>query len=108
MNKTNIPTKEQLRERFSQELNIAHLTHQEQDTIITELSKIITERIITEFMLLLPEKEARKVDNLIMNNEKDAENQIMHIINTHIPDSAQIIEQIVIRTLAEFKAYTKA
>jgi len=104
MNNTNIPTKEQLQERFAQELDIEHLTKDEQEEILKELSKIIVERITMELMLLLPTEEFKKVDALVQT-EQTAD--VQAIINKHIPDAPAIIEQVVIRALAEFKALSQ-
>jgi len=105
MNTQNIlPTKEKIKEDFANELNISHLPAGEQDTLMSQLSALLLERITTDLMMRLPKEEFVRINTLLDARQEVALEATLH---KYIPNAAAIIEDITIETISEFKALSK-
>jgi len=95
------PTLEQIKEKLVDELNISHLTEQEQGEVITQMSTLLLDRITMAIVGELPQTEMARVDKLLEANQTDA---VQAIITKHVPNAADIAEIVIAETMGEYSA----
>jgi Mg/Co/Ni transporter MgtE len=93
------PTNEEIRSRLLNDLTIEHLTKEEQDDIITQMSALLIDRITLALLSKLPKDELDRVNTLLQAHQDTA---VRATLLKYIPDPDTIIERIIAETISEY------
>ncbi len=96
---TTIPTKEKIVALLANELNISHLSKQEQQDIITQMSTVILDRISLALIAELPQPEMARIDNLLGSGQIKA---VQALLTKDIPNAGKIAESVIAETMGEY------
>lgn len=91
---------EELRTKIVQELNLGHLSPQEQDAIIGQLGDVLMERATMTLLSKLPSQEVEKVDQLLAGNMHQ---EAQALIEKYVPNTQEVIAQAVHEGIEEHK-----
>jgi SNF2 family DNA or RNA helicase len=99
-----MPTAQELRDKLVSELELEHLTNEEQARVISELSTIILDRLTIALISKLPEDIITHVDTLLESGQTDA---VTAIIQKHVKNIEEISNAVIYDTVAQFKAMSE-
>lgn len=85
---------DEIRARIIADLELAHLTKDEQDQIIEALGEVLLERATYEVMSRIPEDALESLDALAESSTDDA---MQAAIKKYVPD----VEEVVMRAVSE-------
>ncbi len=91
---------QQITERLSRDLNIQHLSPQEQKEIITQMSTVLLDRITIALIAELPQTEMSRIDMLLEHDQTEA---VQALLAKNIPNSNEVAEEVINTTLKEFE-----
>lgn len=97
-------SQENIRERLTQELSIAHLPESEQNTIITSMSTLLLDRITLALLSRLPREEVQRMDTLLTAGQTEA---VTAMALKLVPNATQLIETVITDTMAEYHTLTQ-
>ena len=86
--------------RIVAELQIDHLSQEEQDQIVEALGEVLLERATYEVMRVIPESEYETLDRLTAEGREE---DMQAIIKRYVPNVEQIVAQAVQDGIAEHK-----
>jgi Protein of unknown function (DUF5663) len=89
-----------VRGRIVAELEIDHLTQEEQDQIVEALGEVLLERATFEVMRLIPESEYETLDEL---TEAGRDEDMQAIIRKYVPNVEEVVAQAVQDGIDEHK-----
>lgn len=92
--------KEELRKRIIAELNIGHLTNEEQETVINKVSEVLMKRATLEVMRRIPEDQLDELDKL---TEAEDGAGIQKLVAKYVPNVEEVVTQAAKDGLAEHK-----
>ncbi len=101
MNQQALPTQTEIKERLIKELNIAHLTKEEQDDIITKMSTILLDKITMAIVSQLPKEDMARVDTFMKNGQNDA---VHALISQKVPEIKDIVELTIAQTMGQYQS----
>jgi len=100
MDKQNFISSEEIKKNIITELNIGHLTEEEQTSVVSALSDVLLERATLSVFQTLSEEELLRIDELTESGkEKEAQELVLQLV----PQSQEIILQAVREGLTEYK-----
>lgn len=91
---------QELREKIITELNLGHLTADEQTQIIDQLGGVLMERATVALLSKLPAGEVDKVDQLLANNQQQ---EAQAVIEQHVPNVQEVVAQALQEGIEEHK-----
>ncbi|MCD5384655.1 MAG: hypothetical protein LRZ97_01940 [Candidatus Pacebacteria bacterium] len=91
----------QIKARLVEDLDISHLSSEEQAKIITKMSTLILDRLTITLMAKLPKDVMPHVDTLLESGQSEA---VQAIITKHVKNIDVIANTVIFDTLAEYKA----
>ncbi len=93
-------SKEEVQAKIATELEITHLSQEEQEEIINTLAEAMLERATVIIMAKMPEGEFENVDALIEAGQtEEVQNKILQLV----PDAPQIVDKVLKDGVAEYK-----
>ena len=92
--------KEELRKRIVAELNIGHLTDDEQEKVINKVSEVLMKRATLEVMRRIPEDQLDELDKL---TEAEDGAGIQKLGAKYVPNVEEVVTQAAKDGLAEHK-----
>jgi hypothetical protein len=93
-----------LEEKVIQALNIGHLSKAEQGEVIEAVGEMIFSRVLGKILTSLPESELPKFKALVEAKQGDA---VQAMIDHHIPNAAQVLQQEVESALNDYATNLK-
>ncbi len=94
---------QELKDQIIKELQIEHLTPEQQQRIISELSEIILQRITSLALAKVPESEMAQLDSLLEQGNQDT---VSERLKQLVPDIEQIAQTVTQEAIEEFRALT--
>ena len=88
------------RTKLVAELNIGHLTEDEQTQILDRLGEVLTKRVMAKVLTMLPENEQQHLTTLIDAGQEEAAEALM---NKFVPDLGKVVQDEVLAGIEEHK-----
>ena len=91
----------QMRQQIIDELNIGHLSPEEQDQVISGVGEMLLSRVILKIMSMVPADAQARLEALLGQENNEA--AIQSFIEQNVPNSNQVIAQEIRAGLDEHK-----
>jgi len=95
------PTQAQIKEKLAQELNISHLSPEEQGEIITQMSTVLLDRITIAMVAELPMSQMARIDSLLEAGQTEA---VQALLLKNVPSASEIADRVILETVGEYHA----
>jgi ATP phosphoribosyltransferase len=90
----------EIRTRIIEDLDLAHLSKDEQDQVIEALGEVLLERATYEIMRRIPDEDLEALDALAEDGTDEA---MQEAIKKHVPDVEQVVMNAVREGIEEHK-----
>lgn len=93
-------TEQDITQRVTEELNLAHLSAEEQDQVLETLGKALQTRVVLALVQEIPAQEHEQLRELI---EAGKEGEVRTLIEARVPNANEIVERELTEGLAAYK-----